>query len=51
MIDGKTLPLRTDVPENDLETFENKLLILSISIGLSCCMIRILILCHRILLS
>ena len=26
MIDGKTLPLRTDVPENDLETFENKLL-------------------------
>jgi hypothetical protein len=26
MIDGKTLPLRTDVPENDLDTFENKLL-------------------------
>ena len=26
MIDGKTLLLRSDVPENDLETFENKLL-------------------------
>lgn len=26
MIDGKTLPLLTDVPENDLDTFENKLL-------------------------
>ena len=26
MIDGKALPLRTDVSENDLDTFENKLL-------------------------